>query len=175
MKFVILYGSNEGQTEKIASYMVDVLYSKGHFATAFHLKDLPTRFDLTQYDAVLIGASIHAGQYQDYVVRWIQNHRAVLDNMPNGFFSVCLTAKDNNLQDHEAVEGYISNFIAKTGWQPKQVESFAGALRWERYGWFKRLLMRNVVKSKSGENADTSRSVEFTDWDGVKAFALSMG
>lgn len=46
----------------------------------------------------------------------------------------------------------------------------AGTLRYTRYGFFKRFLMKQINKREGGDT-DTSRDYEYTDWDAVTAFA----
>ncbi|MCE3247433.1 MAG: protoporphyrinogen oxidase [Geminicoccaceae bacterium] len=48
--------------------------------------------------------------------------------------------------------------------------SLAGALRYSRYGFLKRLLMRLIVWREGGDT-DDSRDYDYTDWDAVDGFA----
>jgi menaquinone-dependent protoporphyrinogen oxidase len=51
------------------------------------------------------------------------------------------------------------------------VAHFAGALLYTRYGFFKRWIMKKIVRDKGSPDLDTSRDYVYTDWDGVKRFA----
>jgi menaquinone-dependent protoporphyrinogen oxidase len=172
MRVVLLYGSDERQTEKISNYIADITISHGHQPFCLNMKYLPNTFDLRGYDRVLIGASIHAGQYQRYVIDWIHKNKHILRTMRNAFFSVSMVASQDTMQAREEVQGYIKTFIQETEWHPNQVESFAGALRFKEYSFFKKLLVKRVMAQK-GIEVDIDNNIEFTDWGRVTDFATA--
>ena len=47
---------------------------------------------------------------------------------------------------------------------------FAGALRYPRYSWYDRVMIRLIMKMTGGET-DTSKEVVYTDWKQVANFA----
>ena len=47
---------------------------------------------------------------------------------------------------------------------------FAGALRYPRYRWFDRIMIQFIMRMTGGET-DTSKEVEYTDWEKVTRFA----
>ena len=61
-------------------------------------------------------------------------------------------------------------FLAATPWKPTVCTVFAGALLYPRYGWFDRMMIRLIMKMTKGET-DTTKEVEYTDWQQVEAFA----
>jgi menaquinone-dependent protoporphyrinogen oxidase len=170
MNIAILYGSNEGHTVKVAKHIVQTIQDDGQNAEAFNLKSLPNNFDLSQYDAVMVGASIHAGNYQTYVSNWVRDNLNSIRSLPNAFFSVCLTQKDTDFDSQTEVRNYIASFSQLTGWEPDTIGSFAGALPYTEYGFFKRFLMKQIV-GQQGDDSDTSRDYDYTDWHQVGEFA----
>ncbi|MDI5677166.1 protoporphyrinogen oxidase, partial [Salmonella enterica subsp. enterica serovar Anatum] len=46
----------------------------------------------------------------------------------------------------------------------------AGALRYPRYRWYDRLMIKLIMKMSGGET-DTSKEVVYTDWEQVAHFA----
>jgi menaquinone-dependent protoporphyrinogen oxidase len=69
------------------------------------------------YGAVIVGASIHMGRHEDYVPGFVREDRDVLEGLPSAFFSVSMAAHD----DPGEAEGYIEEFVRKTGWRPARV------------------------------------------------------
>ena len=55
-------------------------------------------------------------------------------------------------------------------WQPKQCSVFAGALRYPRYGWLDKVMIKLIMKMPGGAT-DTTKEVEFTDWQDVGRLA----
>ncbi len=60
-RVLLCYGTSEGQTATIAGRTGDVIDAEGHEVAMVHLKHPPADLDPGEYDAVVVGASIHAG------------------------------------------------------------------------------------------------------------------
>jgi len=165
---LVPYGTGEGQTGKVAERIAEELESHGHEATAVDVKELPGDLDLEDYDAVLVGASIHAGRHQKAVRKFVAANRDVLVRKPTGFFQVSLSSADED-SEAEAV-GYVDELVEATDWHPDRIGLFGGALRFSQYGFLMRAMMKRVAR-KAYPEADTSGDVEFTDWESVESFA----
>lgn len=89
---------------------------------------------------------------------------------PTGFFQVSLSsAATDETQLAEAAE-YVDTFLEATDWHPDRIGLFGGALRYSKYGFLKRLMMKRIARDATGDT-DTSRDYEYTDWHEVEAFA----
>ena len=172
--FLVLYGTGEGQTEKVATYIGDVLIDRGHEATTVNASEIPPDFAIDDFDAILIGASIHAGKHQPSVREFVTATRDTLATKPTAFFQVSLSSADEGGQAQAA--GYVEKFIEGTDWHPDRIGLFGGALRYRKYGFLKRLVMKQIAKRNVTEmpEADASGDTEFTDWDEVEAFAADV-
>jgi menaquinone-dependent protoporphyrinogen oxidase len=164
-RILVPYSTNEGLTARISEYVADVARSHGHEADTVDIKgsDAP---DPDGYDAVIVGASIHMGKHEDYVLRFVRENRDALERLPSAFFSVSMAAHDNP----EEAEGYIEEFVRETGWRPARVGLFGGALLYTHYGFIKRHLMKKIARDKGNPDTDTSRDYVYTEWDSVKRF-----
>lgn len=169
-RVLVLYGSSEGQTATIAERIGDVLDAAGHETTLLHANHLPPEFALANYDAVVVGASIHVGRHQSYVTEFVRANADELNELPSAFFSVSLTAAEGTEESEATVATLIEEFLAATEWEPELSLAVAGALTYSKYGFLKRLVMKRIAR-KSGGETDTSRDYEYTDWDEVEAFA----
>jgi len=164
---LVLYGTSEGQTRKIAKFIADTLRDRAHTVDLVAASEVEDSLSADAYDGVIVGASVHSGQHQAAVSTFVTNHRSVLNRRPSAFFSVSLAVLDED--HHEEAERYVSNFLDETGWAPDEMATVAGALRYTKYGVIKRFIMKQISKS-SGRPTDTSRDFEFTDWDQVARF-----
>ncbi|WP_435157739.1 menaquinone-dependent protoporphyrinogen IX dehydrogenase [Haladaptatus sp. DFWS20] len=167
---LVLYGSTEGHTATIAERIAGVLDSRGHDATLIHGQHGPDELRLSDYDAVIIGASIHMGKHQGYVTRFVREHAEELNRLPSAFFSVSLTAAEGTDESQATAKGLVDEFLAATGWRPDSIVVVPGALKYSQYGTFKRFVMRRIAR-RMGGGTDTSRDYEYTDWDEVETFA----
>ena len=65
---------------------------------------------------------------------------------------------------------YTRKFLLNSPWQPDLCAVFAGALRYPRYRWYDRFMIRLIMKMTGGET-DTRKEVVYTDWTQVSSFA----
>ncbi len=166
---LLYYGTSEGQTAKIARHIGGGLVARGVEVEIVEASAAPS-LPLNRYDAVLVGDSIHVGSYHRPVLKFITEHREVLERTPNGFFSVCLSAASRKPQEQSKAKAFVDTMIAQTHWHPDRVVVFAGELAYSKYGLIKTWMMKRIAKADLGD-IDTSRDYEYTDWDSVEAFA----
>jgi len=95
MKTVIVYATSHGTTEKVAN----IIASKLGNATLINLKK-GGHIDLTQYQQVIIGGSIHAGGIQRKVREFCQRNMVQLLQMRVGLFICAMNEPefDNELK-----------------------------------------------------------------------------
>lgn len=168
-RILLLYASVEGQTTLIAERIAKVLRAAAHSVELLPADSNPSRLDPAAYDGVIIGASIHYGHHPACLRKLVARQRGALGARPNAFFSVSLSAGGPRPKP-AAAQRYIDKFLRKTGWQPQQVASFAGAVKYSVYGPIKRRVMIVFVGLGGGET-DTSRDYEYTDWPAAERFA----
>src|SRR5688572_15190484 len=167
-RILVLYGTTQGQTAKIAEALAAELRARG---TEADLVDAAAHNPAADdYAAVVVAASVHAGGYQRPVQRWVQAHAAALHGRPTAFVSVCLGVLQHDPGVDRELKAIIDRFLAATGWQPDVVKIVAGALPYTRYNWLTRVAMKRIVR-KAGGDTDTSRDYEYTDWADVRRFA----
>nr|WP_305148927.1 flavodoxin domain-containing protein [Halobellus inordinatus] len=169
---MILYGTGEGQTAKIAERIATTVSERGHEVSAIDVHDRPDPFTLEEYDAVVVGASIHVGKHQDEVRDFVTENRGALSGIPTAFFQVSLSSA--NEEKREEAAGYVESFVTETGWHPDRIGQFGGALRFSEYGFLKRLMMKQIAKDLLAEDRKPKGDIEFTDWDAVDAFAADI-
>jgi menaquinone-dependent protoporphyrinogen oxidase len=170
-KFLIVYGSTEGHTARIAQRMAAVLRASGHEVALEDSRDAQSGGITTAYDGILIGGSVHAGEHQSSLREFVKRNLAALRSRPAAFFSVSLSAANNDEESIGETNAMVQKFVRETGWEPTRIQPIAGALVYTQYNFFIRQLMRLIAKSGGREELDTSRDYDFTDWDAVEAFA----
>lgn len=166
---MILYGTGEGHTRKIANRIAETIKEHGHDIEMVKGNKADRNFSPAGFDAAIIGTSIHMGLHQISIRKLVKAHQAVFAKIPVAYFCVCLTATSNKLEDKKQVEKYIEEFKLYTGLQPRFTESFAGALRYPYYNFIKRYMVKLVAR-KLGLDTDTKKEYEYTDWAMVDRF-----
>ena len=168
MKTLILFSTRDGQTREIASFLASELKELGVEADTVNLHrvdDIPWE----HYDRVVIGASIRYGHFHSAVERFVKKNLRHLQAVPSAFYSVNLVARKPEKRSPQT-NNYTRKFLLRSPWQPTQCEVFAGALRYPRYRWFDRMMIRLIMKMTGGET-DVHKEVVYTDWDQVSQFA----
>jgi len=167
-RILVLYGTTEGQTRKIAEVLATEMRVRGaDVDLADAAVDRPVA---SAYAAVVVAASVHAGGYQRSVGRWLRANAVALRGRPTAFVSVCLGVLQHDPAVDRELKAIVDRFVEPTGWRPDLTKIVAGALPYTKYNWFTRWAMKRIVR-KAGGDIDTSRDHEYTDWDDVRRFA----
>ena len=168
-RILVLYGTTDGHTAKIAQAVAGTLQTEGCTVTvadaATDVKDITPE----SYDGVIVAASVQMGHFQRTVERWVKTHAPALDAKPTAFLSVCLGILEPNPKTRLELEAIVNKFLDATQWHPTRRCFVAGATPFTRYNFLKRWIMRRIV-AKAGREADTSRDVEYTDWNDLREF-----
>lgn len=169
-RLLIIYGTTDGQTAKIARAVAQTWRDNGSKADVILADKAGTLPRPEDYDGIVIAASLHAGGYQRTVRRWVRNHAEVLTGKTTVFLSVCLGVLQNEPKVREDLDRTARGFFRETGWTPTMTKFVAGALLYSRYGWLKRLIMRRMAR-EAGMETDIRQDYEFTDWADLATFA----
>ena len=169
MNILIAFSSKEGQTEKIANFIAEVIRHHGHQTTSLSCEHLPQDFITDHFDAAMIGGPIHMGKYPDYLKDFVVTHLDWLNQIPSAFFTVCLAIHSKTEKAKIEASSYSPAFCKETHWKPNLTETFAGANKYTQYGFIIRKIMQHIAK-KEGRSTDTSQDHEYTDWNNVNHF-----
>jgi menaquinone-dependent protoporphyrinogen oxidase len=167
-RILVLYGTTEGQTARIAESIGSTLRAHGAVVDVVRASRAGPRPD--EYDGIVVAASVHGGRYQTAVQRWVRTYAPAFGNKPTAFVSVCLGILERDPEVHRQLHAIIARFLQATGWRPTTTTIVAGALLYRQYGWLKRWIMKRIV-AKGGGDTDTTRDYEYTDWNEVRACA----
>ncbi len=169
---LILYATSEGQTAKISAEIVNTLRELGYGATRKDLETWPGIYDVADFDAVIVGASVHFHQYPKEIVAWIERNLETLKSKPSAFYSVSMTGGQVDDDGRERMDDYLTKLFQKTDWYPDLTGSFAGAMRYselrgaqQRVGQF--------VSWRTGGATDITQDNEYTDWANVRDFSAT--
>lgn len=166
--YLVVYGTGEGQTAKVAARIADVISARGHDVTLTDVDDGSE--PLSEYGAVVVGSSIHVGKHHEGVRSFLEENGGTLEGRPTAFFQLSLSSAVDDPDRRAEAAGYVDSLLESTGWHPDRIALFGGALRYSKYGFLKRLIMKRIARDATGD-VDTSRDYEYTDWEEVETFA----
>ncbi len=166
---LVLYATVEGQSRKIAEHICDHTVRLCRSARVVDAAHLPASLNLADFDAVIIVASVHMGRHHQAAAHFVRSNAEALQRMPGALVSVSLHAVGLEASDVEEAREYVDLFAGDTGWIPHAVHYAAGALRFTRYDFFKRWMLRRIAAER-GLDANKGEDIEFTDWHALDTF-----
>jgi menaquinone-dependent protoporphyrinogen oxidase len=166
-RILVLYGSTYGQTQRVAARIAEEVEREGHSVDLVWGYQSPDGLKPSQYDGIVIAASVLMGRHQPYIREFVRRNAEQLNAMPSAFVSVCGAASG----DPPRAQSYIDRFLLETGWwRPTVTRSFSGAVAYTRYSPLLRWWLKRISRSQ-GLPTDTSRDWDFTEWEQVERFA----
>jgi len=169
MRLLVIYGSTDGQTQKVASAIGDAARRDGVDAVVADAKHGHPPDDLDAFDAVIVAASVHVGGYQSAIRRWVSQQAPALARRRTAFVSVCLGMLQHDPKVDRDIGSIMQRFFSSTKWTPSITKLVAGAVPFTRYGWWKRRVMKRIMAKMIGA-VDTTHDYEYTDWNDVAEF-----
>jgi menaquinone-dependent protoporphyrinogen oxidase len=166
-KIIILYSTTDNYTIKICNKIKDIIELKDNTVTLLSIDS--QKIKLTEFDYIIIGASIRYGKHNKKVYKFIHENQEVLENKKNAFFSVNIVARKANKNTPET-NPYLVKFLKQISWKPKNLAVFAGKLDYQKYGVFDRQMIRFIMWLTKGDT-DPKSVIEYTNWEDVDKFA----
>ncbi len=127
------------------------------------------KVDLSNFEKIIIGASIRYGNHSKELYKFINLNKNVLDQKKSAFFSVNVVARKLEKNTAET-NPYINKFLKISKWKPNKIKVFAGKVDYPNYNFFDKYIIKLIMFITKGPT-DTSRSYEFTDWSKVDDFS----
>ena len=168
--YLIIYVSTDGHTKKICKQIINSL----NVRIAVKLISLveATKLDLTEFNKIIIGASIRYGKHSKDLYKFIELNKKTLEEKKSIFFSVNVVARKPEKNTPET-NPYIKKFLKISKWKPKKIGVFAGKVDYPNYNFFDKHIIK-LIMFITGGPTDTSQSYEFTDWSKVDDFAKEL-
>ena len=167
---LIIYSSTDGHTKTICERISNFLNNENEIKVMS--LDEATKFDLSAFNKIIIGASIRYGKHSKKLYKFITSNKDVLDQKQSIFFSVNVVARKSEKNTPET-NPYIKKFLKISNWKPKKIGVFAGRVDYPNYGFFDKYVIKFIMFLTNGPT-DTSQSYEFTDWSKVDEFAKEL-
>lgn len=165
-KILITYASAEGYSEKIATQIASDLLSSGLDITLADVRSF-RHWELEDHEKVIVIASIHYGRHSRVIEAFVKEQGPWLSERPSAFLSVSLSAASDDAESRLDAQRMLDEFLAAHDWKPDLKLPVAGALRYSKIGFLKRMILRAKTRREGGPS-DTSRDYEFTDWDELR-------
>ncbi len=171
MKILIVFSTTDGHTKKICLRLKRVMEEQFHHVTLQSVEEICDS-SLNAFDKIIVGASIRYGKHARQIYRFIERNKKTLENKPNAFFSVNLVARKPE-KNRPETNPYLKKFLKEISWKPENLAVFAGKIDYQKYHFTDRKMIQFIMWMTKGPT-DPKAKIEFTNWNDVDAFALSL-
>jgi uncharacterized protein YjbI with pentapeptide repeats/menaquinone-dependent protoporphyrinogen IX oxidase len=153
---LVAYASGSGSTAEVAEAIGEVLRRDQMTAEVRSVKQVD---DLSPYDAVVVGSSIHFGRWLPEAIAFVETHRTSLARMPVAYFLTCLALINESAESRDQVLTYLEPVLQLAPEiEPVALGLFAGSLNPE-----------------IGLIAPGGPYGDFRDWEVIRAWAGEVG
>ena len=167
-KALICYGSRYGTTTEVVQEMVKTAEGLGTKTEAVFLKKDRPPTNLHEYDLVIIGSGIAAGQWTKEPLDFIKNNLDLLSKTRVALFVVC-----GDAGSPEKCEGaqlaYLDKIVEKyPGLSPVSTTLIGGVFDFKKYNFGVRALVKKIVKAQLPPGEEVPEKLDFRDWDKIR-------
>ena len=151
MKTLIAYSTTLGCTEQCASKLKEDLGDDVDMVRISRRR----RFNLEDYDNIIIGGSIHEGMIQRSVFKFCENNLEILLQKHVGLFVCCMDpdANEKELIQRAFPEKLVENALA-SGF-------FGGELNIKKMNLLQKIMTRKAARLKKEPDIDIQKILEF--------------
>lgn len=164
---LIIYSTTDGHTLEICQRLQHVIEQQPHAVTLVSLSDEQS-VDLTQFDKIVIGASIRYGKHKPQLYEFIKTNRPILESKANAFFTVNVVARKPEKCQPDT-NPYLKKFLKLSPWLPRELAVFAGKIDYQKYNFWDRLIIRFIMWITNGPTHPKT-VIDYTDWKQVDDF-----
>lgn len=134
MKSAVIYASSHGTSAKVSEMIASGLGEDN--TVIFNLKENP-EIDISQFDAIVLGGSIHAGMMQKKVKEFVAAKSDEILKKPFALFMVYMNDKDFEVQMEKAFPPRLrENAISARG--------VGGEFLMDQMNFFQRFIVRKI-------------------------------
>ncbi|MDJ0640125.1 MAG: flavodoxin domain-containing protein [Paracoccaceae bacterium] len=166
MNVLVIYGTVEGQTKKIAEFVADHCRSEDHTVEIFDTATDPVTASVKDFDKVVLAASVHERRHPRDFEAFVSGYQDDLAERDTMMLSVSLNAAFP--AGMEEAQDYLVEMKMRTGLEPIAELLVAGAVRQATYDYYAKQVLQHVVL-RDHDFDPTKGDYEFTDWDALTA------
>jgi len=161
MRVLVAYASKYGSTAEIADRIGQVLHEAGLTVNVVQVDQVA---DLLDYEAVVLGSAVYAGQWREGAVTFLEAQKQVLGHLPVWLFSSGPTGEGDPVQLMKGWRFPEAQRATAERIQPRDIAFFHGRLDVDHLNFGERLIVKGL-KAQLGD---------FRDWGTIDAWAATI-
>lgn len=173
-RIAICYGSRYGTTTGIVEEMAKAAQEAGATVDMVDLKKGSHPFSLSDYDLIIIGSGIAAGQWTKEPRKFMEKHTEELSKTKVALFVVCGDAGNPDLCD-DAQVAYLDKIAAQyPEITPVSKGLFGGMFDFKKYNFMVRKLVQGIVKKNLPEGEELPEVIDYRDPGKVRNWIVDL-
>ena len=168
------YSTWSGTTHEVATFIAESLQAQGFETNTLNLKikNIP----VADYDAFILGTSIHAGKPVNSFVNFLRMNHELIRMKPTAFFIVCANMYQDTPENREETLQWIHDAIKDI---PEisllDIGLFGGAVLTSGEDYDKLLfLIKPIIKGMKKSVVEKLGHEDFRDWDKIKKWTADI-
>ena len=175
MKALIIYGTRYGTAAEIAEEIGKVIENEGIEVDLIDSRGIKN-YDIFSYDMVIVGSGIKIGKWTKGSLKFLENNKSTLSDKKVALFVTCGAANmeetiaegQEKYLDEVALK-YLSNKPVATGLFGSIYDPNANQ------GLMYKLATKFIIKKGlDKQGIDTSKRLDYRDWDKIRAWARDL-
>lgn len=167
-KVLIIYGTRYGTTTEVVQDMSNTARELGAQVDVVHLEKGTPYPKPEEYDLVIIGSGIQAGQWTKRPLKFIEQNLETLSKTNVALFVVSGYA-GNPDKVAEAQSEYLDMMPEKyPGLSPISTALIGGMFEFKKYNLVVRALVKSIVKKQLPPGEEMPEKMDFRDWDMIR-------
>ncbi len=173
-KVLIVYGTRYGTTTEVVQDMSNTARELGVQVDVVQLEKGVTFPEPEEYDLVIVGSGIQAGQWTKRPLKFIEEKLDSLSNTKVALFVVSGYAGEPD-KVAEAQTNYLDSMPEKyPGLSPISTALIGGMFEFKRYNLVVRALVKSMVKKNMPPGEELPEKIDFRDWDMIRDWIKSL-
>jgi len=141
MRTIIIYSTKHGTTKKISENIAKKLKEKEEEVEVVNIKEI-SKYNLRIFDRIIIGGSIHLGQIQKNIKKFIKENQEILKEKQIGLFITSII--DNEEKQQKQFKKAYDAEIIKTS---KAQGIIGGECLYEKMNFIEKLIIKIIKKT----------------------------
>jgi menaquinone-dependent protoporphyrinogen oxidase len=164
-KVLIVYGTRYGSTAEVVQDMSNTARKLGVQVETVNLEKETPHSNPEDYDLVIIGSGIRAGQWTKQPLEFIEKNLDSLSRTKVALFVVSGYAGNPN-KVAEAQAEYLDAMPERyPGLSPISTALIGGVFEFKKYNLVVRALVKSMIENQMPSEEEVPEKIDFRDWD----------